>query len=162
MNKILHSSASMEWATPPEVFKALDDEFHFTLDPCCTDENAKCRTHYTAVVNGLKQPWAPHRVFMNPPYGRQVGKWIKKAYQESQAGALVVCLIYAKTDTSWWHDYVLPYGEIRFIRGRIHFLGWIRDPGQSKDLPDDQAKYHFGPGPATHPSCIVIFKPKGT
>jgi phage N-6-adenine-methyltransferase len=132
------SSATPEWATPQAFFDELNREFQFTLDPCCTDENRKCPRYYTAVVDGLTQSWADERVYMNPPYGRQISKWMAKAYAESRAGALVVCLVPARTDTSWWHDYA-KLGEVRFIRGRLKF-------GTSKVS-------------APFPSAVVIFRP---
>ena len=130
------SSLSNEWTTPKDLFDRLNDEFGFTLDPCSTHENAKCEHHYTINENGLLQDWQG-TVFMNPPYGREIGKWIKKAYDESQKGATVVCLIPSRTDTAYWHDYVMK-GEIRFMRGRIYFSDGAR--------------------PAPFPSAIVIFR----
>jgi site-specific DNA-methyltransferase (adenine-specific) len=111
-----------EWATPPEVFGPLDDEFGFTLDPCATAENAKCPRYFTELDNGLAQSWAGERVFMNPPYGREVYAWTRKAAQEA-GNALVVGLLPASTDLAWWHDDVLAAGaEVRYIRGRVRFL----------------------------------------
>jgi phage N-6-adenine-methyltransferase len=112
-----------EWATPPEVFKPLDDEFHFTLDPCATAGNAKVPFYYNEAQNGLAQDWAQMRVFMNPPYGREVAAWTRKAREAARHGALVVGLLPASTDLAWWHDDVLAAGaEIRYIRGRVRFL----------------------------------------
>ena len=116
------SSQTVEWPTDQGVFDDLDDEFNFTLDPCCTKESAKCSTYFTEEDDGLSQPWDGHRVFMNPPYGREITKWIEKAYKSSQHGATVVCLIPSRTDTRWWHDYVMK-GDIRFIKGRLKFGG---------------------------------------
>lgn len=113
-------SLTNEWSTPQNVFDKLNKEFNFTLDPCATDENAKCGLYYTKEDNGLSKNWGGHVVFMNPPYGREISKWIKKAYEESKNGAIVVCLIPSRTDTAYWHDYVMK-GEIRFIRGRLKF-----------------------------------------
>jgi phage N-6-adenine-methyltransferase len=135
------SSESNEWATPAELFDSLDREFEFTLDPCSTDENAKCARHFTAEYDGLAQDWSQDRVFMNPPYGRQIGRWMAKAYQESRRGATVACLIPARTDTSYWHDYAMK-GEIRFLRGRQYF---IRADGKT--------------GRAPFPSAVVVFRP---
>lgn len=117
------SSLSNEWATPTELFSVLNREFGFTLDPCATKETAKCRKFYTKEQDGLAKTWASETVFMNPPYGREIGDWVKKAYNESKlGGAVVVCLIPARTDTSYWHDYVMRASEIRLIRGRIKFI----------------------------------------
>lgn len=112
-----------EWATPPEVFGPLDAEFRFTLDPCATAENAKCARYFTELDNGLAQSWAGERVFMNPPYGREVYGWTKKAAAEARNGALVVGLLPASTDLAWWHEDVVAAGaEVRYIRGRVRFL----------------------------------------
>lgn len=118
------SSKSNEWETPQDFFDKLNAEFHFTLDPCCTHENAKCAKHYTEAEDGLKQDWTEEIVFMNPPYGREIKHWVKKARDESAKfrGAVVVALVPARTDTAWWHDYVVGR-EIRFIRGRLKFGG---------------------------------------
>ena len=122
MDRILFSSNSNEWETPEHLFKELDNEFHFTLDPCCTHENAKCKKHYTIEEDGLKKSWGGETVFVNPPYGRQLGKWVKKSYEESRKeNTIVVMLIPSRTDTSYFHDYILDKAETRFIRGRLRF-----------------------------------------
>ena len=120
--KVHFSSQTVEWPTDQKVFDDLNTEFNFTLDPCCTKESAKCGRYFTKEDDGLSQSWDGHRVFMNPPYGREIGEWLKKAYISSQHGAVVVCLIPSRTDTKWWHDYVMK-GEIRFIKGRLKFGG---------------------------------------
>lgn len=130
------SSATDEWATPQEFFDRCHALWDFTLDPCSTHNNAKCRRHFTRQEDGLKQPWVGERVWMNPPYGRQIGNWMRKAFLESQRGALVVCLVPARTDTAWWHDYAAR-GEILFIRGRLRFGGAVNS--------------------APFPSALVIF-----
>lgn len=111
------------WETPKLLFDALDEEFNFNLDPCSTDENAKCEMHFTKKEDGLRQNWGGHRVFCNPPYGKQeTGKWVEKAYKESQKeNTLVVMLIPARTDTIWFHKYIYGKAEIRFIKGRVKF-----------------------------------------
>lgn len=114
------SSKTNEWATPQDFFDALNREFQFTLDPCATSENAKCEKFFTEEDNGLAQQWIGHKVFMNPPYGKAIKDWMKKAYEESIRGAMVVCLVPARTDTNWWHDYAMK-GQIRYIRGRLKF-----------------------------------------
>ena len=120
--KSMVSSKSNEWETPISLFKELDQEFGFTLDPCCTHKTAKCIKHYTIKENGLYQDWSNDIVFMNPPYGGHTGKWLAKAYSENLKGATVVCLIVSSTDRSYWHDIIFPYAtEIRFLRGRIKF-----------------------------------------
>lgn len=134
----LFSSASDEWPTPQWLYDSLAREFAFTLDPCATAANAKCRLHFTREQDGLLQDWSHQVIFMNPPYGRVIGRWIEKAYQSSREGSLVVALLPARTDASWWHDYVMK-GEIRLLRGRLTFEG---------------GKY-----PAPFPSAIVVFRP---
>jgi len=137
-SKIHFSSKTVEWSTPQEVFDELDKEFGFTLDPCATDENAKCDRYFTRKDDGLKQDWGEERVFMNPPYGREISKWMQKAYEASLRGATVVCLPPARTDTKWWHDYVMR-GEVYLIKGRLKF----------GDFPNS----------APFPSAVVVFRP---
>ena len=134
---IHYMSKTNEWATPQDLFDTLDAEFKFTLDPCATKENAKCSFYYTKDDDGLSQDWCDHTVFMNPPYGREIKQWAKKAYQEWKRGATVVCLVPSRTDTAYWHDYFMKADEIRFIRGRVKF-------GGSKNS-------------APFPSAIVVF-----
>ncbi|MDQ7227319.1 phage N-6-adenine-methyltransferase [Staphylococcus haemolyticus] len=122
--EVHYSSKSNEWATPQNLFDELNDEFNFTLDPCATDENAKCSKYFTVEDDGLSKNWSNEVVFMNPPYGREIKKWIKKAYEESLNGATVVCLIPARTDTTYWHDFIFDRADdIRFLRGRLKFGG---------------------------------------
>src|ERR1035437_7567439 len=109
------SSESNEWYTPQEVFDRLDKEFGFTLDPCATADNTKCPNYYTMADDGLAQDWSKDTVFMNPPYGRGIGQWIKKAHDEALRGATVICLIPARTDTVAWHDYIFSKAEVRFM-----------------------------------------------
>ena len=118
----MRSSHEAEWHTPQEFFDELNRKYGpFTLDPCCTDYSAKCDEHFTEVEDGLAQRWTG-RVFMNPPYGRQIGKWIRKAYESAVRGdaEIVVCLLPSRTDTAWFHDYCVK-GEVTFIRGRLYF-----------------------------------------
>ena len=138
MNKGVHfMSTTSEWETPQDVFDALNGEFGFTLDPCATADNAKCVRFYTIEDDGLSRDWSGEVVFMNPPYGREIGKWAKKAYEESRQ-ATIVCLVPSRTDTRYWHDYFMKADEIRFIRGRLKF-------GGSKNS-------------APFPSAIVVFR----
>ena len=134
---VMFSSKDQTWETPQNLFDKLDKEFNFTLDVCATDETAKCNNYFTPKENGLIQEWRGN-CWMNPPYGREIGIWIKKAWKESKKGAKVVCLIPARTDTKYWHEYIFTYAaEIRFIKGRIKF-------GNSKNS-------------APFPSALVIF-----
>ena len=118
----LYSSRSEEWPTPSSFFDTLNQEFGFTLDPCATPENAKCRHYFTSRENGLDQDWGSHIVFCNPPYGKTMVQWGRKCFVASTQGATVVLLAHARTDTRWFHDWV--YGkacEIRFVKGRLKF-----------------------------------------
>lgn len=115
------SSATDLWATPQEFFDRLDAVHSFTLDACANSDNAKCDRYFTKEQDGLAQSW-DGVVWMNPPYGREIGHWMRKAYESSQQGATVVCLVPARTDTRWWHDYAIK-GQIEFIRGRLKFGG---------------------------------------
>ena len=135
----MFSSKTDEWYTPLDFYEQLDEEFHFNLDPCATDENHKCEKYFTKETDGLLQKWGGWRVFCNPPYGRVIGEWVKKAYQESkQPNTLVVMLLPARTDTRWFHDYIYGKAEIRFVKGRLRFGGCDN--------------------PAPFPSMIVVFK----
>lgn len=113
------SSQTDLWATPQSFFDKLNAIFDFQTDVCATPANAKCARYFTRELDGLSQRWVG-RCWMNPPYGKGIGDWVKKAFDSSLAGALVVCLLPARTDTRWWHDFVVK-GEIVFIKGRLAF-----------------------------------------
>jgi phage N-6-adenine-methyltransferase len=118
-----YNGRGRDWGTPPELFAQLDAEFHFELDPCATTASAKCARYFTEADNGLEQDWGCARVFMNPPYGREIYAWTRKARKSAQAGALVVGLLPASTDLAWWHDDVVAaHAEVRYLRGRVRFL----------------------------------------
>jgi len=133
LNKSLFSSNSNEWATPQDFFDKLSKEFKFTLDPCATKKNTKCKKFYTVKDDGLSKAWSGEFVFMNPPYGREIGKWVKKLSENKGVG-----LVPSRTDTKWFHEYVLGKAEIRFIKGRLKF-------GDSKNS-------------APFPSMLIIYK----
>ena len=112
------------WATPQSLFDELDAEFHFSLDVCAIPENAKCDHFFTPIVDGLKQKGGGQgTIWCNPPYGRELNKWVKKAYETAQQGETVVMLLPARTDTKWFHEYIYNKAEIRFIKGRLKFGG---------------------------------------
>tara|TARA_R100000773_G_scaffold20680_1_gene18440 strand:+ start:603 stop:1112 length:510 start_codon:yes stop_codon:yes gene_type:complete len=164
MNLDVHySSESNEWQTPIDFYDKLNDEFKFTLDPCASIHNYKCEKYFTIKENGLKQDWSKDIVFMNPPYGKEIKYWVEKAYFESLKGAVVVCLIPARTDTSYWHDYIFPFAfDIRFIRGRIKF-GKTEQVNYYEQLNifgiKEKKTFSFDTDlPAPFPSAIVIFK----
>jgi phage N-6-adenine-methyltransferase len=162
--QLMFSSATAEWATPQAFFDRMNAEFHFETDVCATSENAKCSRFYTEECDGLAQVWEG-ACWMNPPYGEPehpcklackkkrcvkrgchclvyvpgICDWIKKAYESARTtGATVVCLLPARTDTAWWHDYCMK-AEFRLVRGRLNF-------GDGK-------------APAPFPSAVVIFRP---
>lgn len=134
------------WCTPRDFFEKVNGEFHFTLDPCCTEKSALCKKYYTPMEDGLAQTWDNESVFVNPPYGREIGKWVKKASEA--VGGVVVMLIPARTDTRYFHDYICGKAEIRFIKGRLKFLD-MDFVGEEKDRKLS---------PAPFPSMLVIFR----
>jgi len=125
------------WATPQDFFDRYNGLYGFQLDVCASPENAKCTRFFTKEDDGLAQEWVGV-CWMNPPYGRGIKHWMRKAYQSSLAGATVVCLVPARTDTAWWHDYAVK-GQIEFIRGRLKFGGAVNS--------------------APFPSAVVVFTP---
>ena len=135
INQGLFTSNTDMWSTPLDFFNKLNEEFNFETDVCAIESNAKCKKFFTPEIDGLKQEWTGV-CWMNPPYGRGIGEWIKKAYESSLNGATVVCLIPSRTDTKWWHDYCMK-GEVRLVKGRLKF-------GDSKNS-------------APFPSAVVIF-----
>lgn len=140
MNEGMYSSNTDNWGTPQWLFDELNKEWHFDVDVCASSENAKCPRYFSKEENGLNQDWSRfNNCWMNPPYGRQIGVWIEKAYNESQKGTNVVCLLPSRTDTRWFHEYCLK-GEIKFLRGRL--------------------KFNDGKTPAPFPSMIVVFRGK--
>lgn len=135
--EVFASSATDMWATPQDFFDRLNAEFGFQLDVCAAPENAKCERYFTAEDDGLAQEWRGV-CWMNPPYGRSIGDWMRKAFESSREGATVVCLVPARTDTAWWHEYAMR-AEIRYVRGRLKF-------GDAKIS-------------APFPSAVVVFRP---
>ncbi len=137
MNTAVHfSSATDLWETPQDLFDKIQDEFGLQLDVCATDENHKLRHYLTEKEDGLVQDWSGWRCWMNPPYGREIGKWVEKA--ATGRAEIVVALLPARTDTRWWHDWIQDKAEVRFIKGRLKFGG------------------HKNSAP--FPSAIVIFR----
>jgi site-specific DNA-methyltransferase (adenine-specific) len=155
VSKTLFSSNTEEWGTPLDLYKKLDEEFHFETDPCTTKDNPlNCNTFYTKEENGLDKPWI-NNTFINPPYGKHIGEWVKEArarqigfydYWKQRHHKDIVMLLPVRTDVKWFHDYIwyLPentargYIEIRFIKGRLKFVG--------------------ATNPAPFPSMLVIFR----
>ena len=137
IHESLYSSRSEEWPTPAAFYEQMNTEFRFTLDPCATPENAKCRKFYSKTEDGLRQSWGRHVVFCNPPYGRSMREWARKCYEASVNGATVVLLAHARTDTRWFHEWVYGRAELRFVRGRLKF----GDGNQSAPFPSLIAIY---------------------
>ena len=137
MNRVHFSRKADDWGTPQDLFNRWDEVFRFELDVCATPENTKCDRFFTPEQDGLAQDWGRSVCWMNPPYGRSITDWMRKAFEASKAGATVVCLVPARTDTRWWHDYAMR-GRITFLRGRVKFGG--------------------SPNSAPFPNAIVVFR----
>lgn len=138
MNPVHFSSATDDWATPQDFFDKLNAQFRFTLDVCASEGNAKCSKFYTREDNGLSKPWEGV-AWMNPPYGRGIDQWMRKAYESARDGATVVCLVPARTDTRWWQNYAAK-GEVFFVPGRLKF-------GDAK-------------ANAPFPCAVIVFRPQ--
>lgn len=138
ISEVLYSSQKVEWETPQPIFDFMNKMYHFTLDVCALPENTKCAAYYTPTQDSLKQNWQGV-CWMNPPYGRDIAKWMKKAYETAKCNqGTVVALVHARTDTKWWHDYAMNATQIIFIKGRLKF-------------GNAEASCPF-------PSCFVIFE----
>ncbi len=141
MNKeVMFSSKTDLWETPQDLFDKLNEEFHFTIDVCALPENAKCEKYYNPEQDGLAQSWNGI-CWCNPPYGKQIAMWVRRAWLASAAGSTIVMLLPARTDTKWFHEYCYNKKrvEVRFIKGRLKFGGCKNS--------------------APFPSMIVIFRP---
>lgn len=148
MNRALLSSKNNNWCTPQDFFDKLGSEFHFVLDAAANERSAKCKDYFTPEQDGLRQSWkrSDGAVFCNPPYGRETGKWVKKAFEESRLSkTTIVLLIQARTDTSYFHDYIYGRSEVRFVRGRLKFT--------------DEFGNRFDPAP--FPSMLVVYNGAG-
>jgi phage N-6-adenine-methyltransferase len=132
------ASKKMDWPTPRGLFKELHDEFRFTIDVCASAENACMERYWTERDEGLMKSWEGERVWMNPPYGRQLGRWMLKAATEAGHAELIVALVPSRTDTAWWHEHAMGATEIRYLRGRLKFEG--------------------AENSAPFPSCLVIWR----
>lgn len=137
--EVMFSSKTDQWATPQNFFDELNKEFNFTLDPCADEFNHKCEKYYTQKEDGLSKDWGNEIVWCNPPYGKEIGKWVKFAFENNKFWKnTIVMLLPARTDTKWFHEYIYGKAEIRFVKGRLKF-------GNSKNS-------------APFPSMVVIFK----
>lgn len=145
LNQGLFSSEKQDWCTPQQFFDELDAEFHFVLDAAATHQNSKCKRCFTPEDDGLIQSWdVGGAVYCNPPYGKEIGLWVKKAYEEAQKGTTIVMLIPARTDTKYFHEYIYHKAEIRFVKGRLKFT-------DENGIPK---------GTAPFPSMVVIYNRK--
>lgn len=145
LNQGLFSSEKQDWCTPQQFFDELDAEFHFVLDAAAPHQNSKCKRCFTPEDDGLIQNWdMGGAVYCNPPYGKEIGLWVKKAYEEAQKGTTIVMLIPARTDTKYFHEYIYHKAEIRFVKGRLKFTD---ENGTPK-------------GTAPFPSMVVIYNRK--
>ena len=143
--KLMFSNENNAWATPRDFYAKLNEEFNFTLDPCCMKKSALCKKYYTPKEDGLKQNWEGEICFVNPPYGREIKKWVEKCFIESKKkNTTIVLLIPARTDTTYFHNFIYGKAEIRFLKGRLKFV----------DMDVENPKL----SPAPFPSMIVIFR----
>ena len=136
INDGMFTSLSHEWQTPPEIFNPLNDEFGFTVDAAATDENALLPRYWTKREDSIKQDWSGERIWCNPPYGRDQQLFVRKAAKLE--AEVAVLLIPARTDTRIWHECIFPMAEIRFVKGRIQFVG--------------------APSGAPFPSAVVVWR----
>lgn len=139
----LFSSKKQDWRTPPHVFAFFDEKYKFQLDAAATPDNTLCGEFLTPLDDALAVSWPASSVWVNPPYGRDVGKWMEKARIEALKGRTVGVLVFARTDTAWWHDHVMKALCVYLLRGRLKFIGDDGIAGNS----------------ATAPSCFVVFGP---
>ena len=138
----MFSSKNNEWGTPANFFNKLDVVYGFTLDPCATAQNTKCKNFYTVEDNGLEQSWEGETVFVNPPYSN-VKEWVAKSHRESlKPNTTIVMLIPSRTDTRWWHKHCMTAHQILFVKGRLRFEG--------------------GEHSAPFPSAVIVFKSADT
>jgi len=145
----LFSSRSEDWETPQALFALLDGIYGFKLDACASPSNAKCSTYFTKADDALKHAWAPFgRVWLNPPYGRNIGRFMEKAATEAEDGAVVVALVPARTDTRWWHAFVVGKARVHFLKGRLRY-GHECVRSQSSPAPSS----------APFPSALVVYDP---
>lgn len=149
MNKPTLSSKNTNWCTPQDFFDGLNKEFHFVLDAAASEKSAKCEKYFTPETDGLKSTWdCGGSVFCNPPYGRNLGLWVEKAYNESKRGITIVLLIPSRTDTSYFHEYIYRKAEIRFVRGRLVFTDEDGQPRLNASGKPERAPF---------PSMVVIY-----
>lgn len=139
MDKVLFSSKNTEWETPQELFDLLNSYFKFEVDVCASKDNAKCERFWSIDDDALSKDWDV-TAYCNPPYGRGIYDWVKKAYTESNKyKSTIVCLLPARVDTKWWHEFC-NNAEHLFLKGRL--------------------KFSSNSNAAPFPSAIVVFRPR--
>ncbi len=144
--KTLYSSKHDDWGTPQVLFDRLHEIYDFQLDAAASPRNAKCPRFFTTKDDALTKSWLEYqRIWLNPPYGRNIGDWMKKAFEESRRGALVVCLVHARTDTRWWHNWVESKAQVTFLKGRLKFTR-----GENSEIAQS----------APFPSVLVVYDPR--
>ena len=139
-SEVMFSSSKMDWRTPPEVFDFFNSRYAFDFDAAATPEDALLPDFIPPSVDALATDWGrlfpnASAAWVNPPYGRGVDKWMAKCAAEGAAGMLVGALVFARTDTRWWHDYVMQARTVWLIKGRIRFLGHDGVAGNSAPAP---------------------------
>lgn len=151
---IFTSSKSNEWETPQDLFDRLDATHHFTLDVAATDDNHKLPRYYTAQTDGLSHDWTGEVVFCNPPYGKEIGRWVEKCHNEAvNHGVKIVMLVPSRTDTKWFHRFLYKQEtngiNIKFLQGRLRFI--------NRTFPSWRPDGNFKVSPANFPSMLVYF-----
>lgn len=151
---IFTSSKSNEWETPQDLFDKLNAAHHFTLDAAATDDNHKVDRYYTAQTDGLAHDWTGEVVFCNPPYGKEIGRWVEKCYNEAiNHGVKIVMLVPSRTDTKWFHRFLYKQEDnginIKFLQGRLRFI--------NRTFPSWRPDGNFKVSPANFPSMLVYF-----
>lgn len=147
INKALFTSNKEDWETPQDFYDRLNAKYHFEWDLAASDDNAKCSCYFTRDDNSLEQDWEglSGNLFLNPPYGRELKLWVKKAATTKLKDKQnIVMLIPSRTDTSYWHDYIFNHAEIKFLRGRLKF--------EVDGISGDSAPF---------PSAVVIYTGDG-
>lgn len=132
----IYSSRTEHWGTPPNLFAALNAIYNFQLDAAASDQNALCPHYFTPKQNALLQDWSTYgRVWLNPPYGRTIGQWMEKTYEQSRKGCIIVALVPARTDTRWWHEFVVDKAGITFLKGRLKYVDHVGNQTGSAPFP---------------------------
>lgn len=153
--KVMFSSKTVEWGTPRDFYEKLNKKYSFTLDACASANNAKCENYFTLAQDGLRQDWSGHTVFCNPPYGKEIKAWVRKAYIESQKDDTeVILLIPARTDTDYFHKYCMKAASVYFVKGRLKFES--EDGKASNSAPFPSIVVHFKSGSSGNPDMLGL------